>query len=407
MPEIGRIRLRAFARRLARGAFCGAALLALAAPRAAAQELSLFPAERPLRYASSFDAEGRAGLRLADLERSYPWSGDEPPAFRLGMGGAEQTQGPDQDSVAGPEPAAAPAPVRRCVLVDCVTLTGDRPPSSKLFTRPVVIWTTAAELIGIINGAQGPIKYGSQPFHFTNEGFFQTWTYGGGLDKASHFTISANVAGLLYDAYSLHGLTPDQSFWLSLGATALAGVLVEVGDGFSPYGFSFQDLTADTIGSLAGAIVRRHHLEDLISFSLGLVPTTIPPAYTSGIDYDPSLGAGYSQEMYTVNLQFSGLARRAHVQPGIARFFQFSFAYLTKGYGYDPPLPSRYQEVGLEIGLNFPEILRAVGVNETTWWGDTLLRAFSFLRIPFTQIGAYYNLTNQKWYGPGAPYHYY
>ncbi|HWZ85415.1 MAG TPA: DUF2279 domain-containing protein [Thermoanaerobaculia bacterium] len=376
----------------------------LAAPRAAAQQFSLFPSGQSPRSASSSDAAGHAGFRLAGLERSSPWDDEGPPAFRLGMGDSEE---PDQDPAAASGPAAAP-PVRRCVLLDCVTLTGERPRPDRLFTKPVIIWTSAAELIGIINGAQGPIKYGTQAFHFTDEGFFQTWTYGGGLDKASHFTISANVAGLLYDAYSLHGLSPDQSFWLSLGATVMAGALVEVGDGFSPYGFSAQDLTADAIGSLAGALVRRHHLEDLISFSLGLVPTTIPARYTSGIvDYDPSLGAGYSEEMYTVNLQFSGLARRVDVRPGIARFFQFSFAFLTKGYGYDPPLPSRYQEVGLEIGLNFPEILRAVGVDDTTWWGDTLLRAFSFLRIPFTQIGAYYNLTNQKWYGPGAPYHYY
>jgi hypothetical protein len=46
-------------------------------------------------------------------------------------------------------------------------------------------------------------------------------------------------------------------------------------------------------------------------------------------------------------------------------------------------------------------------VSNETWWGDALLRAFQFFRIPYTQIGAYYNLANQKWYGPGAPYHFY
>ena len=80
---------------------------------------------------------------------------------------------------------------------------------------------------------------------------------------------------------------------------------------------------------------------------------------------------------------------------------------MTKGYGYDPPLAERYQQVGFEVGLNFPEILRAVGVQDTTRWGDALLRVFSFFRIPYTQVGAYYNLVNRKWYGPGAPYHFY
>ena len=80
---------------------------------------------------------------------------------------------------------------------------------------------------------------------------------------------------------------------------------------------------------------------------------------------------------------------------------------MTKGYGYDPPVPSRYQEIGFEVGLNFPAIIKALGVSNETWWGDILIRAFEFIRIPYTQIGAYYNLTNHKWYGPGAPYHYY
>ena len=48
----------------------------------------------------------------------------------------------------------------------------------------------------------------------------------------------------------------------------------------------------------------------------------------------------------------------------VERFFLSSFVFLTKGYGYAPPIASAYQEVGLEVGLNFPAILRAVGVSE-------------------------------------------
>jgi hypothetical protein len=93
--------------------------------------------------------------------------------------------------------------------------------------------------------------------------------------------------------------------------------------------------------------------------------------------------------------------------PGFSRFFLTSFVYMTKGFGYAPPLPTRYQEIGFEVGLNFTEILRAFGVSESTWWGQGLIAIFDFFRFPFTQIGVYYNLYDGKWYGPGAPWHYY
>ena len=354
----------------------GAAALAFPGALVQAREFVLFP-------------EGPPPNLLAPPRSSTT---ESPEPFDLGDVALSNTAGAD----------SAETPKRRCVLIQCVSLppTGTTP-APKIFTTPVSLWTGATELIGVVNAAQAPINYGTQPFHTNDEGFFQTWTYSGGADKASHFTVSANVAGLMYDAYRLNGLSPDQSFALSLGVTFLAGVIVEVGDGISPYGFSAQDLTADAIGTIAGVAVKRAGLDDLIWFSLGKIPTTVPVG-----DDTASLGSDYSNEMYDLNLQLAGLAPRFHAKPGLERYCLFSFTYVTKGYGYAPPLPGRYQEIGFELGLNFEEILKEVGVSNSTWWGETLLRIVRFLRIPYTQVGAYYNLTNGKWYGPGAPYHY-
>ena len=307
-------------------------------------------------------------------------------------------------TVAAEVPGDAPhEPTKRCVLFDCVRLP--IAPATKLFSTPVKIWTGAGLLGGFADGIEGPANYGFHPFHFTDEGYFQTWTYGGGADKASHFVISATLAGILFDAYRLHGVSPDQAFGLSLITTVVAGALVEVGDGLTPYGFSAQDLTADTLGAAAQAIIKRTGTDDLFGFRIGKVPTTIPPGVLG--DRVGTLGLDYTNEDYSADLKFDGLGYRLSPHPGIERFFLASFVFMTKGYGYDPPVPSRYQQIGFEIGLNFPAILKAFGVSNETWWGDILIRAFEFVRIPYTQIGAYYNLTNHKWYGPGAPYHYY
>jgi hypothetical protein len=392
------------ARRAWRGMLVAAALLS-AGVRMNAQEFRLFPASASgPRYFSTFDV-GAAGFRIVDLEDSSPWS----PAEGSGFGLRTETPPPADapDAAAGDEPASATsAPVQRCVIIQCVKLTGEpEAPPAKLFTTPVILWTVAGLLVGFADGIDGPIRDGFHSFRFTNEGFFQYGTYGGGSDKASHFVISTIGVDTLYDAYRLNRLTPDEAFWLSWATVTLAGAFVEIGDGLTPYGFSAQDLIADTAGAGIEALIKRNNLGDMLGFRLGRwLQTTIPPAIVDG---RPLVGIDYSQEIYTADLKLGGVATRLNASPNIARFFLFSFAFMTKGYGYVPPLETRYQEVGLELGLNFPEILKAVGVTNETWWGDSLLRVANFLRIPFTQVGAYYNLKNQKWYGPGAPYHYY
>lgn len=331
--------------------------------------------------------------------RLFPEGSSPAPYFE---GASNQGGGGDEPASSDAGEAATP-PQRRCVLFQCRALP--IAPADKVFTTGTSLWTAAGLLGGFVDGIQGPAQYGFQDFHFTDEGYFESWTYGGGADKASHFVISATVAGLLYDAYALNGLTPDQAFALSLATMVVSGALVEIGDGLTPYGFSAQDLTADTLGTLAEVLVKRYGADDLVGFRIGKVPTTIPGAVLG--DRQGTLGLDYTNEIYTMDLKGEGLAGRSKDPTGFERFFLGSFVFMTKGYGYDPPAPSRYQEIGFEVGLNFPELLKAAGVSNATWWGDILLRAFSFFRIPYTQIGAYYNLKNHKWYGPGAPYHYY
>ena len=58
--------------------------------------------------------------------------------------------------------------------------------------------------------------------------------------------------------------------------------------------------------------------------------------------------------------------------------------------------------MGFEVGINFPEILTALGVKESTWWGRSLFLFFNFIRIPYTQIGFRYDVIHGHWYGPNV-----
>jgi hypothetical protein len=279
------------------------------------------------------------------------------------------------------------------------------PRPEKLFTKATTWWTVGAVLGGVMQGIGAPLQYGWVPYNTTDEGWFGRDTYTGGADKASHFIISSGVSRLLYEAYTHLGHSPEQSFNLAIATAFTSGLMVEVMDAFSVYGFSFQDLTADALGVTAGALINRHNLQDMLGLRIGLSETPIP-ASAIGASV-PTLGRSYNDEIYAADLKLAGLIKRMNGEPGFARFFLTSFVFFTKGFGYDPPLPTRYQEIGFEVGLNFREILRCLGVSEQTWWGTGLYAIFDFFRFPFTQVGVYYNLYNQKWYGPSAPRSYY
>jgi hypothetical protein len=275
----------------------------------------------------------------------------------------------------------------------------------KLFTTATTVWTASAVGAGVLQGLGAPLQYGWVSWNVTDEGWFSRNTYTGGADKISHFIISSGVSRLLYETYTQLGHPMDQSFTLAVATAFMSGTMVEIMDAFSVYGFSFQDLAVDALGSAAGALINRHHLQDLLGLRIGLATTDVPLSYVgSSVE---TLGHSYNDEIYAADLKLGGLVRRMGGKPGFERFFLTSFVFFTRGYGYDPPLPTRYQEVGFEVGLNFTEILRAFGVSEKTWWGQGLIAIFDFFRFPFTQVGVYYNLHDGKWYGPGAPYHYY
>jgi hypothetical protein len=348
------------------------ALLLAAAP-AAAGEFHLYPENPP-------------GSRFADVH----WA--DPPVPRIEFEAAALYG----FLSARPENVAPDTPPQ--------SLT-PHPRPEKLFTTATTVWTAAIVGAGVMQGMGAPLRYGWVPWNTTDEGWFGRDTYTGGSDKASHFIISSGVSRLAYETYTSLGHSPDQSFKLAIATAFTSGLMVEVMDAFSVYGFSFQDLTVDALGVTAGALINRYGLEDMLGLRIGLSDTTIP-AWAIG-DSVPTLGQSYNNEIYAADLKFAGLIRRMKGDPGFSRFFLTSFVFFTRGFGYDPPLPSRYQEIGFELGINFREILKCLNVPETTWWGTGLYAFFDFFRVPFTQVGVYYNLYNGKWYGPGAPRTYY
>jgi hypothetical protein len=89
-------------------------------------------------------------------------------------------------------------------------------------------------------------KGNASRFHFLHEGWFNDYSLG--IDKVGHFYTSYFYFRMFNNILLWGEHDEDVAFWWAAGATALFAVGVEAGDGFSPYGFSYEDLTANFLG---------------------------------------------------------------------------------------------------------------------------------------------------------------
>jgi len=214
-------------------------------------------------------------------------------------------------------------------------------------------------------------------FHVIDEGFFGRNTYTGGADKVSHFIASYIASQALAKGYILLGKSPQQSQLIGAGVSALTGLIIEVGDGFHVFGLSWGDILTNTLGAAAGAEISRRGWDDVVGFRIGTVRYEIPPPG----ERSDGLGQDYSREVYSADLKLNGLLRRAKIKPGVARFLLLSLTYGSKGYRYHSP-KVRERNIGMDIGLNLPEIFRALGVRDDSWWGKPFLEYLNYRRIP-------------------------
>lgn len=353
-------------------------LLFFAALPARCESLHLFspPLPAPVLSAST------DSLRAEDLRLS-----DAFPAPSL-SGGAERLL-----------PADLEAAVEESLEALVQEPAGEAPPPAPKPKKLRATLITVGVLAGnIASTLSGPIDSGFVPFHTDTEHWFGKDTYAGGADKASHFVLYNILSRELHIAYNRSDYPDDAAFWMALATSVGAGMVTEIGDSLGRGGGgSYEDVISDTLGAAAAVFVTRHGLDDVWGFRFGFVRNEVPepccPVTFPGKDY--------SEEIYTGDLKLAGVASRTKTNIGLARFLLVSVTYGTKGYR-NSLIPYRQQQIGIEVGVNFPQILTEIGVRDTTWWGRCLFLFFNAFRVPYTQIGMRYDFIHHEWHGPNV-----
>ncbi len=340
-------------------------------------------------------AAAAAGFRLTAEAFAHPE--EEPRGFRLDVESSGLVPyGPLASPFGRATSLFDPSPVTLAPVPE----SGARPPGgSWIARRPLLtLGGYTAVLLGLEYAAFWAKAEGTESFRFADEGWFEASAYAGGADKASHFVGGYLVGRVAEAGLRLVGTPDGRAQLLSAAMVGITGALVEVGDAYHSYGFSWEDAVLTAAGGVAGSFLARTGWDDTITFRFGKVPVGEPD--------DPGIVIGkpddYAGEVYTMDLRLAGLLPRLGKEPGWARFGLVAVTYGSKGYGGWVEEWERQRLLGLEIGLDLYEVGRALGVPPDEWWGAAVLGFLRYFRVPYTAIGFQVDLNSGRVLGPNS-----
>jgi hypothetical protein len=179
-------------------------------------------------------------------------------------------------------------------------------------------------------------KQTEKPFSFFSERWFSEAH--GGIDKPGHFFGTYSIFRVVNDVLLWGGYDRSTAFWWATGLSLFNGFQIEVGDGFSQYGFDYQDLVFDFAGVGYGMLQSEIPLLENFDFKFSYWSKTginTPIAFTK--DYDAM----------TIWLSFG---MHNLLPEGVARYWP---EWLNLAVGYSVDDRESKKEVAIGIDLNF------------------------------------------------------
>jgi hypothetical protein len=270
------------------------------------------------------------------------------------------------------------------LVAGCASVGGDEellPPLHDV-PPPKEGWTKEQKLLALNAATTAVIlaygfqfwDYGGASFQFIDEGWFGADTSYGGADKIGH-AYAAYLAALGFAAaYEAWGYDREEADLYGAISSMAAFTLIEVGDGFSKNGFSFEDLVLDAAGVLFGYARRRNPtLGKFLDFRVEYWPSeTVQAGEKSEIATD------YSGFKYLLAFKFSGFEKLENHPLG---YLELHLGYYTRGFvnGDQEFYDEKTRNVYVGFGINLSHIFNKVGLKGVG-------KFFNFYQPPYTYI---------------------
>jgi len=218
--------------------------------------------------------------------------------------------------------------------------------------------------VGVIT-AWGIIQwdYFTQTPHAKSEGWFANDTKEGGADKLGHMYISyLGTHGFSY-LYEKWNVPQDKAAVYGGISSFLILGYMELGDSFSEYGFSYEDLIANALGSMMGYFL--YTSPDLASkidfrWEYGFEP--------NGSDFTTD----YENSKYLFALKLNGFTS---MQSSFLKHVELLFGYYTRGFS--DLEQEKERNIFLGLGFNLTDLLYRHSYKKTA----TILR---YIQVPYT-----------------------
>jgi len=183
-------------------------------------------------------------------------------------------------------------------------------------------------------------KGSNEPFHIVHEGVFNDYSLG--VDKLGHMYTSYFYFHTFRNIMLWGGYGRSAALWWSAGTTAFFAVSIEIGDGLSPFGFSFEDLAFNMAGLGYGILQTEFPFLRNFALKWSYVPRT-------GYRWPPHFTDNYDWHTYWLAVNVHNLL------PEAWRKYWPAFLNVAVGYGVDDYAANgkvvRTREVA--VGLDF------------------------------------------------------
>ena len=210
--------------------------------------------------------------------------------------------------------------------------------------------------------------YGKEAFHFENERWFERNTKYGGADKLGHFWSSYGMSHLYSHIYCKWGYTKSEANLYGALSSLGVNTFMELADGFSSQGFSYEDMVMNLLGSGVGYIWGKYpSLARKIDFRVEYTPE-----FNSR---DFGFSTNYERQRFLIAAKADGFD---FIKNPYLQYLEFHVGYYARGYrNYrEGGLDDRRRNIYLGFGFNVSKLMQKyVGT-----------RVFDYIQLPYTSV---------------------
>lgn len=215
-----------------------------------------------------------------------------------------------------------------------------------------VIATDLAVAAFIVGWGYANWDYGQEHWHARDEGWFGQSTDEGGADKGGHFYATYALGRGLTGLFRHYGYDHDKAVLAGVGSSLGAMMLMELGDGYSPYGYSEEDAAMNLLGAGAAWLLATQPSLDRKLALRGEYHVNRHEAADFFTDYE--------RWRYYLVLKLEGF----EAMPEPLRWIELHSGYFARGYA-DDVAGNEQRTTFVGLGFNFSKLAKRAGWKRT------------------------------------------